>query len=515
MQCKSCGVTAHGKYDFCPNCGAYVKHQSEHALPVPKFDRKQSARADQPQAKAADKSAQPLVAPPPGAPTPTTLAVRPSAQPMAHPRPQSVRAKRRDPFATYAGAIIFMGVWFLALLIGFGAAGVYQGAQDRSRIALETSAQHKQLAKEYIKQGNTELAIEELKYARQFNPKDREISELLASLQPLAPPSGVAPTAVPLAQVTAQPTLLPSPAATKALQDALLNAALADARKAYDAKEYEAAAAALEGVHRTDPNYKKSDVDEMLYTSYVKLARQYLGEERWEEAIQKFDKALAVRKNDDVTLERYLAATYVRGLSSWDADWKRTVESFAEIVKINPEYLDSRARLYQGFIAYGDFLMEHGRACAASEQYAGAQAMGATPQLESKQAQAKAACGAPPSSGTTTTPVPNVTRAPPAGAGKYTVQVNGTLLATGDDTASIRGIVVDKIGKPIASLKLTVLNRAGNYSRDETTDPGGLYSFDGLDPGEWMVSVSGDPSSVSPFLAINKKQRAQINFTQN
>ena len=128
MQCKSCGVTSQGKYDFCPNCGAYVKHQSEHALHIPKFDRKHPpARAEQPKAKTPDKSAPPSVTPPPSpanTPPPTTLAVRPPAQPMARPRAQPVRAKRRDPFATYAGAIIFIIVLLVLVkcVIGSGVA---------------------------------------------------------------------------------------------------------------------------------------------------------------------------------------------------------------------------------------------------------------------------------------------------------------------------------------------------------------------------------------------------------
>src|SRR5512141_2680077 len=39
MQCNSCGTTVEGKYDFCPNCGAYIKHPSEHRLHVPTLPR--------------------------------------------------------------------------------------------------------------------------------------------------------------------------------------------------------------------------------------------------------------------------------------------------------------------------------------------------------------------------------------------------------------------------------------------------------------------------------------------
>ena len=180
----------------------------------------------------------------------------------------------------------------------------------------------------------------ELNYARQLNPKDREIVDLLASLQPT-------PAARAAGSTPGTPTPIPTPTLTKVSQDDVLGVAFADAHKAFDAKDYEAALLTLEGLRRVEPGYRKAEIDDMLYTSYLSLARSYLTQERWEEAIQKFDKALAIRKSDDVALERQLAAAYERGLTSWQADWKRAVDSFAEIVRINPSYLDARARLYE------------------------------------------------------------------------------------------------------------------------------------------------------------------------
>src|ERR1700694_5476089 len=43
MLCNACGVNSQGKYDFCPNCGAYIKHQSHHRFHIPKFTRPDTA----------------------------------------------------------------------------------------------------------------------------------------------------------------------------------------------------------------------------------------------------------------------------------------------------------------------------------------------------------------------------------------------------------------------------------------------------------------------------------------
>jgi len=424
--------------------------------------------------------------------------------------------KRRDPFPAYAGAIIFMAIWLMAMLIGFGAAGVYQGMQDRTRNVLDSSLQHKEQGKTYIKEGNSELALEELKYARQLNPKDREIVDLLASLLP-TPPARTAGSTPGTPPPVATPTL------TKVSQDEVLGVALGNAHKAFDAKDYEAALLTLEGLRRVEPGYRKAEIDDMLYTSYLSLARTYLTEERWEEAIQKFDKALAIRRGDDVALERHLAANYERGLTSWRADWKRAVESFAEIVKINPSYLDARARLYEALVAYGDYLMDQGGPCPGADQYATAIAMGSTAQLEGKRAQAVSACASANSNPSSSNAIPGATRvpgqptataAPPPGSGKYTV-VSGDTQRTTDDTASIRGRAADKLNHPIARLELRVSSTTKKYERVETTDEYGQYSFDGLDPDTYILRVSSDPASTSAALTIGRKQRAVINLSAN
>lgn len=580
MQCNSCGTTVQGKYDFCPNCGAYIKHPSEHrlhvpTLPRPHFGHKAAAKSSSAPARIANETtpasnslpvvparadapppipeaalsaaaeqgprpetpaaadrpalpevaAQPVLAQPPTSATPAALpALRPAARASTAGRAavsntrnrtisrsslKTTRVRRRDGMPTIAAMAIFMGVWLLALMIGFGVAGAYQGLQDRDRIALNTAQQHKDAAKAYLKDGNVELAYQELRYAQQFNPNDKEIKDLLASLQKQSAPAAAG-----------QP--LPTPTLSQVSQDEVLGAAFAQAKDAYGKQDYETASGMLDGLRRVQPDYKKTEVEQMLYTANLTLARQYLKDERWEEAVQRFDKALAIRKDDNVQLERYLASNYLRGLSAWSADWKRAVESFSEIVRINPDYMDSRSRLYQAYVAYGDYLMDRGGGCLAIDAYAGALGMNASAANQSKYSGAVAACqsggGVPP------TPAPGATRPPVSGGptatpspipgARFRVQVQGTQ-GTNDDTGSIRGQVLDKSSKPIFRVDVLAVSTTKSFQRTETTDEYGFYGFDGLDADTYTVQIKSDPASVSAPVTVGRRVRALIAFFQN
>ncbi len=486
MHCNNCGATSIGKYDFCPNCGAYVKQQR------PK--RAEPARAVMPKIEA---------------PAPEMKPERETARPDSAlvTAPQSPARtfapplSRRDHMPTYAGAIIFMGMWLLAILIGFGGAGVYQGLQDRDQNAIASSAEHKAKAKNYFQQGNIELAIVELSEARRLNPKDPEIATLIAQLQTPVPNS--------------TPTPAPSPTISTAAQAEALNSAYADARKAYEAKDYESAVTALESLRRNDANFHKSDVEDMLYIAYVSLAHQYLSGKRFEEAVQRFDKALAVRKSDNLLVERNLAANYARGLSARGADWTRAIDAFAAVVRADPKYYDAYNLLYEARIQYGDLLVARNAPCQAADQYAAAIIMGVNAELQNKQASATAACNTV-ASATPANPTPSFTRVatPVLGGSKYTVSVQPGYVATGDPEASVRGVVKDHSGRPIVGMELTLFSNT-NFKNVATTGIDGGYTFDGLNPASYGVRLSEDPTSSSPLIYVGPKQRAIINFSGN
>jgi tetratricopeptide (TPR) repeat protein len=420
---------------------------------------------------------------------------------------RTVSVRRHDPMPTVAAAIIFMGLWLVALLVGFGAAGIYQGLQDREHVALDTAEEHKGRAKAYINEGNLELAFEELQYARRFNPKDPEIARLLSTLQRQRAPATPG-------QAIATPTL------GQVSQRDILGPVFDEGKAAFDAKDYEKATSVLDGLRRVQPDFRKTEVEDMLYTAHLALARSFLAEKRYEEAVQRFDKALAIRKDDHLQLERYLASLYFRGLSASGADWKRAVESFAEIVRINPEYEDASARLYQSYLAYGEYLLARGNPCLAVDQFAAALSMYNTSANQGKYSAAAGACAS--GGGVVSTPRPGVT--PPAGSpstpapvpgARYRAVVNPNLQGTTDDTGSIRGQVRDKNGQPVRELEMLVVSATKNYQRTETTDDFGFFGFDGLEPDQYTVRVKNDPASASGVVNAARRLRVLIDFLQN
>ncbi|MCA1553248.1 MAG: tetratricopeptide repeat protein, partial [Chloroflexi bacterium] len=383
MQCLNCGATAQGRYEFCPTCGASLKQQrgrgARRALDA------DLANADTP--VEADSSLERTFAPP---------------------------LQRKRGLPRYLGVVLFMLFWLCAVLIGFGSFGAWQGLQDRDQTALASSADHKAKAKAYLQQGNIELAIAELTEARRLNPTDPEIAALIATLQtPGAPSAKTTPTSAPTVAVIASEDI------TKTY---------ANGKQAFETKDYELAEPLLESVRRSDANYHRSELEDMLYTTDVALAHLYLDEKRWEEAVQKFDRALAIRKSERLQTERNLAVAYQRGLTSRGADWKRAIDAFAEVVRTDAKYLDAYEQLYSARIGYGDSLLARNLPCQAADQYAAAIIMGVTSQLQAKQTEASTACLAlaqgtsTPTAKVTVTPTITVTHtvAPPSGA-KYTV----------------------------------------------------------------------------------------------
>lgn len=253
----------------------------------------------------------------------------------------------------------------------------------------------------------------------------------------------------------------------------------------------------------------------MLYNSYLTLARQYLKDQRFEEGVQRFDKALAIRPSDSVLSERNLAANYFRGLSARGADWSRAIDAFTAVVQGDPKYYDAYSLLYEARVQYGDVLVQRNDPCRAAEQYAAAIVMGVTADLQSKQAAASAACTAI-ASGTPVGGTPSATRpggSSPGGA-KFTVTVQPGYQATGDPDASIRGVVKDRSGRGVAGLELTLFSTT-TFKTVATTGTDGAYNFDGLPPGGYGVRVSDDPASTSPIVTVSAKQRAIINFSGN
>ncbi|RLT41030.1 MAG: hypothetical protein DWI57_07535 [Chloroflexi bacterium] len=232
-------------------------------------------------------------------------------------------------------------------------------------------------------------------------------------------------TAAPEAVVTPTPTPTPELPAPTATSLNSLEGVWADARALYNAGRWADAIARLLQVRATDQGFESAQVEEMLYTAYVSLGTEKSNSGSLEEAVNLFDKALALRPDAVETRTlRDVTAEYVDALTYLYADWPKVIELLEDLYQRNPNYRDVRQRLQDAHVEYADSLSRQNDWCAATQEYAAAIAVQNGPGLADKQSQAQLLCDTAPTpsaeDGTavtqTGTPQPDVTGTPVAPA---------------------------------------------------------------------------------------------------
>ena len=240
------------------------------------------------------------------------------------------------------------------------------------------------------------------------------IGELLDAPLTAAPVIVVTPTPI--------PEMLAAPTATSLNS---LEGVWADAQALYNGGRWADAISRLLQVRATDDAFQPVQVEEMLYTAYVSLGTEKSNSGSLEEAVNLFDKALALRPDAVETRTlRDVTAEYVDALTYWYADWPKVIELLENLYQRNPNYRDVRQRLQKAHVEFADSLSRQNEWCDATEQFAAAVAVQNGPGLAEKQSQAQLLCDTAPTpsaeDGTVTaragTPQPGVTGTPTTGA---------------------------------------------------------------------------------------------------
>jgi len=247
------------------------------------------------------------------------------------------------------------------------------------------------------------------------------IGELLDAPLTEAPPLIVTPT---------PPAPADAPAATPTSLNSL-QTVWADAQALYNAGRWADAIARLLQVRATDEAFQAEQVEEMLYTAYVSLGTEKSNDGSLEEAVNLYDKALALRPNAVETRTlRDVTAEYVDALTYWYADWPKVIELLENLYQRNPNYRDVRQRLQRAHVEFADSLSRQNEWCDATEQFAEAIAVQNGPGLVEKQAEAQILCE--------TAPTPSLT---PSLAEDGTPNPGGTPQAnsTGTPAAPVAG----------------------------------------------------------------------------
>jgi len=300
------------------------------------------------------------------------------------PAPAEIEAppRRHAPTWLWVLGLILLTIILLLSILGVGALGVYHGLQERAQLTRAAAEEHYARGLAHLEAGEVELAIAEFEYALHLVPDyqaaDEKLREARSRLQTKATP-------------------------TSEVRSRAVDLLYAQALEFYRAGKWDEAVVKLDQVRSVDPDFQHDEVEDMLFTSLYNNGLWLVHQNRLEEALRYFDRALELRPTDqDTTIQRRLAALYLTAISYWGADWEKAIASFTTLYNINPNYLDTTDRLYEAHVSYGDVLAQRYEWCAAKRQYASAVRIKFSQEAEDKRISANWLC-------LTSTPTPVIT----------------------------------------------------------------------------------------------------------
>jgi tetratricopeptide (TPR) repeat protein len=286
--------------------------------------------------------------------------------------------KRNKLFWWIGGAIAFLALAILSFSIirGYQDGLMRQQMQRRQEIAI-----HLQQAEDLRAEGNRQAALAEYQQVLLLDPQNEEAISGIGRL--LEEPTDGGTTGLPTAN---KPTPTPTPMNP-------LELTWADAQALYSIGRWEEAIDRLLEVKAADPEFHAEQVEDMLYTAYVSLGTEKSNAGSLEEAVNLFDKALALRPNAvEIRTMRDVTAQYVDALTYWYADWPRVISLLEDLYQRNPNYRDVRQRLQEAHLDYAETLARQGNWCDAAEQYSEAITIQNGPGLAEKESEFQLLC---------------------------------------------------------------------------------------------------------------------------
>lgn len=351
--------------------------------------------------------------------------------------------------------VLIVAATVVLAVVGVGVAAIYLGMQDRASAIEQEAALHYSKGVTYLGQADYELAIAELELVLQLDPEDEDAQAAL---------------------VQAQQGLSERPSPTPVLRQEINVAYYAELEQAHADGNWSEVFRLTDLLWKFDPDYRRAEVEAMLFDAFRSSGMGLAEEGRIEEAIRYFDRALALRPDaEDVWESRKLASLYMDGLSYWDADWAETLEHLEALYALAPTYLDVGERVFDAAVTYGDLFAKQGDWCVAVVQYQRALAVSRSSDVAAKLARAEEACRLQPTATAEETATPVETPVP---SGTFL----GRLVEQTDiesDKIFVRGRVVNNDGNGVWGVGVEI--KAWDWSVVHVTDGNGYFSFDGLD----------------------------------
>jgi tetratricopeptide (TPR) repeat protein len=336
----------------------------------------------------------------------------------------------------------------LLIVVSLALLGAYQGVQERGRLNRAAALEHYGRGLEHFAAQNYELARAEFELALHLDPNHIDATAKLT-------------------ETNAVLSRRPTPTSAIRLQTAIL--LYNEARELYNQADWDAMIDKLEQLQGLDPEYESQQVNQLLVEAYYKEGLRLRDEDRMEESVRYFDRALTLDPADaSIREQKRLATLYIAGLGYWSANWQGAIDSFTVLYQQSPDYKDTKQRLHDAYVALGDQLFDKREWCAARDLYAASLTILVRDTAMAKRDDATVYCSSAP-----------VTSGTPAPQGTFVGSLV-TIEDVGSPTAMmIRGTIYDSAGEPMPGV-VVGLSAFDWSAPPATTNEEGVFAFDGL-----------------------------------
>jgi hypothetical protein len=257
----------------------------------------------------------------------------------------------------------------------------------------EQIAHQIELAQQDLNNDSLNLALRRLEWVLEQEPGNPTAVALQQQVQARRDATPVRPTA----EASPAPTETPDPAevvgATNETPQSPPLPELQRLRRLAEGEQWEELLPAVLAFQQQQPDYERTETDQLLFDSYIHLGLIYLETEKVELGLYYLSQAETLGNLPQEALDyRVWADLHLAGMSYYGVNWNIAASNFRELCLAAPFYQNSCQRLQEALINYGDQMAFAQDWCPAEVAYQEAWQRQRSEALGGKLAQAREGC---------------------------------------------------------------------------------------------------------------------------